>query len=383
MSAFRNVEEVPDSVTFDGFQVNMLAEGDDGFISPDITLLLNTFTNMSEEETQRFGKAKQAIAISFFGTKNNVIGKQQNICDFIYAIVKNKKVIIGDISTYEFFSPAMWKKARVDNFTSKIKNITGHVTIHLYREEEFCRAVTLGMNKFCLPEISMKNFPCSDQNTFGDIINATIQTLSEDPFINRDSSLMINLNAIKNDTVRKYLLYDIKPQAKKAAQIKLRSVIPEEGDNPTFQLLIEFNDDNYSSPQEQQMALADNLFGSKDSLSYAQHDAELLQASQKARLRLPELRDLFSKGLEPGYSIMVKYPFPTKAGGNEWMWVEVTKWHSEDMQGVLQNDPYEIDELHAGAIVDMKESKIFDYLLYKPDGTFEGNETGEIIDGQN
>jgi hypothetical protein len=31
----------------------------------------------------------------------------------------------------------------------------------------------------------------------------------------------------------------------------------------------------------------------------------------------------------------------------------------------------------------MKESKIFDYLLYKPDGTFEGNETGEIIDGQN
>jgi uncharacterized protein YegJ (DUF2314 family) len=380
---FTNLEEVPDSILFDAFQIKTLTEGDEGFISPGITLLLNTFVNMSEEETERFGKAKQAIAISFFGTKDNVVDKQKSICDFIYALVKDKKVTVADVSTFEFFSPTLWKEARVDNFTEKVKNITGHVTIHLYREEEFCRAVTMGMNKFCLPEISIKNFPCSYQNTFGNIINATIQTLSENPFVFADSTLMIDLTAIKNDSVRKYLLVDIKNQAKKVAQVKLRSVIPEEGDNPNFQLLIEFNDNNYSSPQEQQIALADNLFGSKDSLSYVQHDEKLLEASQHARLRLPELRQLFSKGLEPGYSIMVKCPFPTKAGGNEWMWIEVTMWNGEEMQGVLQNDPYEIDGLKAGAIVDMKESKIFDYLLYKPDGTFEGNETGKIIEGQN
>ena len=78
---------------------------------------------------------------------------------------------------------------------------------------------------------------------------------------------------------------------------------------------------------------------------------------------------------------MVKKPFET-ANGNEWMWIEVTQWEGEQMTGVLQNDPYEIPDLKAGAVVIFSESEVFDYILYKPDGTTEGNETGKILESR-
>ena len=48
----------------------------------------------------------------------------------------------------------------------------------------------------------------------------------------------------------------------------------------------------------------------------------------------------------------------------------------------MQNDPFEIADLLAGAIVTIERSEIFDYILYLPDGTQQGNETGKIISGE-
>jgi uncharacterized protein YegJ (DUF2314 family) len=212
------------------------------------------------------------------------------------------------------------------------------------------------------------------------LINATIQTLFEHPFINADSTLTIKLEAIGNKNLREFLLSDIKENASKVARIKLKHVEREEGDNYATQLLISFEDENFSSPQEEGNSIVTSLFGAEDSLMYTSHDDELLNASARARQRFPELKKLFNNGLEPGYSIMVKIPFETDEGGNEWMWVEVTKWSNDDMKGILQNDPFEIKDLKAGALIDFFESDIFDYILSKPDGSFEGNETGEILE---
>ena len=70
----------------------------------------------------------------------------------------------------------------------------------------------------------------------------------------------------------------------------------------------------------------------------------------------------------------------TDGGGREWMWVEITKWKNESISGILQNDPSEIAKLKAGAIVKGQQKDVFDYILYKPDGTYEGNETGKILE---
>ncbi len=61
------------------------------------------------------------------------------------------------------------------------------------------------------------------------------------------------------------------------------------------------------------------------------------------------------------------------------MWVEVTRWKGDAISGPLMNEPHAIPDLHAGQKVQISEAKIFDYIRRRPDGTVEGNETGEII----
>jgi uncharacterized protein YegJ (DUF2314 family) len=379
---FVSVTDIPDRITKDGFQLQAMRKGDEDFMTVDMSLLPDTFLQLSEQETKALEGANRAIQIVFFGTRERVVAKQRAISQLVHRITDKKKVVIVDLSTFEFFNAALWKQSRVDPFNEEPLNITSQVTIHTYREEEFCRAVTLGMNKFCLPEVSIKHFPCSDQNSFGNLVNATCQTLFEYSSINTDSTLTVDLSAIKNTSLREFLLSSCKKNASQIVDLRLKYVDREEGDNYAPQFLISFESKDYSSPQEEANKIIANLFGAEDSVAYINHDEELLKASQRAKQQFPELKAQFNQGLAPGYSMMVKIPFATNNGGNEWMWVEVTKWKEIEMEGILQNDPYEIKDLKAGALIKFNESDIFDYLLNNPDGSFEGNETGKILESR-
>jgi uncharacterized protein YegJ (DUF2314 family) len=94
---------------------------------------------------------------------------------------------------------------------------------------------------------------------------------------------------------------------------------------------------------------------------------------------LPELYSRFNTDLKPGEIILLKAPFKTRTGGNEWMWVEVSHWKNKIIRGVLENDPELVPDLHAGEVVEIREEDVFDYMHKYPDGRREGNTTGEII----
>jgi uncharacterized protein YegJ (DUF2314 family) len=110
-----------------------------------------------------------------------------------------------------------------------------------------------------------------------------------------------------------------------------------------------------------------------------EHNPELLSASIAAKGKLPELRRAFNAGLKPGEFIDVKAPFPADNGGREWMWVEVTRWKANDIQGLLESDPFEVSRLHSGQMVEVREEQVFDYIHQYADKRIEGNTTGEII----
>ncbi len=61
--------------------------------------------------------------------------------------------------------------------------------------------------------------------------------------------------------------------------------------------------------------------------------------------------------------LLVKAPFATRAGGNEWMWVEVVRWEGNRISGILENDSYQVEGLKAGARVEVDEASLFDYTL--------------------
>src|SRR6185436_16808975 len=92
------------------------------------------------------------------------------------------------------------------------------------------------------------------------------------------------------------------------------------------------------------------------------------------------LEPVFQRGLAPGERLLVKGPFKTTSGENEWMWVEVVRWQGSTIRGVLMNDPTQVPGLKAGAEVEVPVASVFDYLHTLPDGGTEGNETGEIME---
>jgi len=113
------------------------------------------------------------------------------------------------------------------------------------------------------------------------------------------------------------------------------------------------------------------------------HHEAVLTASRRARDRLrAELKPRFIAGLSPGERLMVKAPFTTPAGGREWMWIRVARWQGPRIHGVLDNDPVHMRDLKAGAHVDVLEDEILDYLLFRSDGTSEGNETAVLMHGE-
>ena len=76
---------------------------------------------------------------------------------------------------------------------------------------------------------------------------------------------------------------------------------------------------------------------------------------------------------------MVKGPF-RENGQTEWMWVEVTKWEGDIIEGILDNDPDFVKSVRAGSRVSVNVNEAFDYIFTHADGSQEGNETGKLLE---
>jgi uncharacterized protein YegJ (DUF2314 family) len=231
------------------------------------------------------------------------------------------------------------------------------------------------MRKFGLPDVALNGLSCYQDESTSNLINLICQTIAEkeNPIVN--GTIDLDIEGVSNESLKKTLIESLEKGAEKRVAVPLTIVGNEEGD-PVNQLLGIRNPKNAQVYHDHLIAM---LFGARDSIVHTTHDGELLEASNRAKKKLPELKDLFQKGLRPGEHILVKGPFRTPSGDNEWMWVEVTKWSGTQIHGILQNNPFEVPDLKAGSRVKVPQNDVFDYIHCFPDGTQEGNETGEII----
>ncbi len=376
---YKLVDSTSNQIEQNEYSIVQFSNPKSDYPAPDIEYLKHSAHALTQEEMEKLQYSPRATLITFFGTSENVIADHVQINSIIDSLIKPYSAIVTDYVTYESFNKKSWNSDRVSNFNKSHQDITSQFTIHVYRETKFCRAVTLGMGKFCLPDISINDISCNDRDSYANLINLLGQTWLEEPKIIADSTIFVDIGRIKNDSVKTHLNNSLLENAQKKATIRLKSVAPKEGDSYNNQFQIIFNQKGFSSPQEEQQTLISKIFGSIDEIEYINHDDEILAASKRAKQKLPKLQNLFNEGLEPGYSLLLKAPFETDDGGTEWMWIEVSEWTNSSITGILQNDPFEISGLVAGAIVKAKQEDIFDYIYYLPDGTSEGNETGVIM----
>jgi len=351
----------------------------DSYSPPSIDSLKYLSKGIEENEFNIISNSKYAVIFDFYTNKENLIATMKNAYEILYILAKENNGYIWDDITRECFSVDYWNVVRLEDMKNDNLNIKKHIAMHYYKSGQYYREITLGMQKFGLPDILINDLTANDSNSLGNLINLTCQKLFENGKIDNEGKLKLDINEIKNKDFKNNLISSLNKNAKKKIEIDIVNGQKEEGDPENRLIEIYFKEKLGKNKQIEQNRVISELFGSEDKVISIEHDKRLLDASNKAKEKLPEIKKVFQNGLKPGEYILVKLPFLKQDGGNEWMWVEISEWKENKIIGILQNDPLYINGLKAGSKVEGNVKDIFDYIHYFKDGTSEGNETSKII----
>jgi uncharacterized protein YegJ (DUF2314 family) len=345
---------------------------------PDEDMMEYASKGLTDAQARALRKSRSVTVMSFAGPGERAAATYHQALQVTGELAAATGGLAWDDETRQVFSREAWE-ARVDDWHEGLPDITKHMLIHSYRDGELMRLVTLGMGKFALPDLAVNQVASS--NVVGNVLNLACQTILERPALARAGELTLAIDEVKHPGARSWATENILDGAKRRAVVQLAVGEQQEGDaqNPLVEIV-------FPGPaaelQVRQTALIDRLWGSKDAIAYVDHDDELLAASRRAKAALMKHKPRYLKELPEGERLLVKAPFRTRTGGNEWMWVEVVRWRGRTIRGILQNDPFEVPDLKAGARVEVKEDSLFDYILEKKDGTKEGNETRRLLERQ-
>jgi uncharacterized protein YegJ (DUF2314 family) len=334
---------------------------------------------LSKDQASALQQTDRALILDFSQPAARSLDAYRTALQITENLARTTGGLIWDEETREMFSPDAWHDRRLDTWANGLPDVSKHTVIHAYRGDTMVRAITLGMAKFGVPDVVVNDFSWASSRPVGNLIVAFSQVLVEGQFPERSGEFNLDLRSIRHPEQRKSQTSDLKANASSIARLGLVQGKWETGDPRNRLIEIEF--ERYQGPDRyaKQAAMLGTLYGYEDEAKRLRHSAELLAASKAAIARLPAVRDAFQRGLEPGEFVQVKAPFATPTGGTEWMWVEVMKWNGDAIEGLLRNEPKEISTLHAGQIVKVSESKVFDYLRRFPNGKEEGNETSKVI----
>jgi uncharacterized protein YegJ (DUF2314 family) len=345
---------------------------------PDEEMMEYASKGLTDAQKSALGASQSVSVMVFAGPGERVAVTYRHALELIGELAAATGGLAWDDETRQVFSREAWA-ARLEGWHEGLPDVSKHTVIHSYRHGELMRMVTLGMAKFALPDVAVNQVASSDQPAFANVLNLACQTLHERPVLPRAGQLTLAIDDVKHPGARTWATERILDGGERRAAVQLAVGEPEEGDarNPLIEIV-------FPGPaaelQIRQTALVQRLWGGKDAITYVDHDDEVLAASLRAKQALMKQKSRYLKALPEGERLLVKAPFRTRKGSNEWMWVEVVRWQGHTIRGILQNDPFEVPNLKSGAKVEVKDDSLFDYILEKKDGTQEGNETGRIME---
>ena len=335
---------------------------------------------LTADQAQRLQQSNTALILDFAHPTKLAFIALHDEEQVVEKVARETGGLIWDQETREIFTPDAWRDRRLNSWADGVPEISKHIVIHAYNGDQLVREITLGMAKFGLPDIVVNDFPWAFNDAVGNLIDVFAQKMIEGAAINKSGKFDLDLHSIKNQNARNAQLDFMKPNASAIAKLTLINGKWEKGDPENR--LIEIDPGQYPGPDRyaQLDAMLSQMFGTEDSVKYVKHDKELLDASEAAKAKLPQLQKAFKAGLKPAEYILVNAPFKTKTGGNEWMWIEVTRWDGDSIEGLLEGEPDQVLGLKAGQMVKVSQSDVFDYLHHYPNGQIEGNETSKIIE---
>jgi len=289
---------------------------------------------------------------------------------------------VWDGDTRQLFAPAALRQMRVESWGDGLPLARTHFSMHLYDNGGYTRAVTLGLNKFGLPDLVVNGAILSDEAILDLTMNLLVQQLVEGAQVGPGGELALNPSTVQHTLARQSFEAVQDEEADGRAPIYLRVSTPEEGDAENRLWEVNFGESTADERMLAQVETFRALFGDgeEDPVHMVDHDDSVLQAAwEKAEAELLALKPTFSDLRAEACQLTVKGPFDTSAGGTEWMWVDVQTWTGATLRGALINDPDDVPGLKYGSMVDVGERETFDYRLVCVDGRNEGWHTTRIL----
>lgn len=327
--------------------------------------------------TERLRETNRVVVVEIVAPVAGASSAQQRALELVTALAAELDGFAWDEVTRELFTREAWGE-RVQSFDAENPSVGGHIAAHFYRADGGPRLITLGMAKFGLPDVVVENLPASSATSMRTLVYVVCQTMLERGRIERIGKLELDVHALRHaefrDTIREMLIEG----ATGKATLDLAAGRWQEGD-PHNRLVEIVFPGKRGDLHVRQEALLSELFGVRDEVTHVEHDQELLALSRRAQQELLALKPRFEKKAPETELLLVKAPFERSQGGNEWMWVEVTSWKGTTISGILQNQPHDVPNLRSGSLVSFDESKAFDYIHRRDDGTEVGNETGKLM----
>jgi len=108
-------------------------------------------------------------------------------------------------------------------------------------------------------------------------------------------------------------------------------------------------------------------------------DLELERAHRKALAELSTVKARFQRGLPVGSKLQIKHGFIHEEG-IEYMWIAVTTWKGNRIQGHLISKPVHCPDLRSGDPVEIGEVEVYDWLIGHEGGTWEGAYTDQVLE---
>jgi len=299
--------------------------------------------------------------------------------ELAHAIAESIDGAILDAETTEVFRPALWKAARMEGWSEQ-----DHAAVHRHvrvlqqpgdTEGEVVTR-TAGMRRFGLPEIVVGRVPQEIAGGMLQLVMVAAQNLMEASDLPRGEALRVTASGLQH------------PDAAGVARSILREGAAEEGWLPISMLssgadggpaVIELLFNEGTSIAEHQTTAISQLLGSGRLVRDVERFNAYTVARDRAREELMgEVRQRFEAGLEEDQALNVLVPFNV-SGGVELLWVELTSWDDEAMEGQVVTPSAVNTELASGASVSFDPERVIDYMLMLDDDQRQGGEVQRLI----
>ena len=344
----------------------------------------NTWRGVSDADKAAVGKCTNVTRLNFY-TAVPAFEDVRRAELLTLELAKATGGLLWDEDTGEVFTAETWRTRRLETWSGGYPEVPWNLMMHYWKEDNgSIRLVTAGMRKFGLPDLLVMNPPRSDLAALNDLLNVTCQLLIEQSGTAKTGRFPVAFADMKHLPYAEEMKGKAFPDSEGKTEVVLKPTDELKNDRKNPVLEVVYPEDRGASPSERENAVITELFGHSDKVTKIEHDDAILEASARAKKRmLGELKQHAMRGLSAGEQLLVKAPFKTPSGGNEWMWVDVSRWHKSGLvEGTLANDPDDVPELKAGSPVKVKEGELFDYIHHLADGGTEGNETGALMSKQ-